>query len=383
MSVARSHLLQRQIAVNGASLVLLGCVAMLTLLGLVVLFSAGRVEADSASIYMKKQSIWLVPAGIGFLIAWRIDLERMRQWVWPIGLVTLVLLVLVLIPGIGSKVNGARRWINLGFANMQVSDFAKIGMVFVLAHYLALNQRVIQTFGRGFLLPSMVFGVVGILVLLQPDYGTAFLCVLVGAVMLFLAGARLLYLIPTGLVGLALFSAAIWYDPVRMRRIFAFLDVEGNKGDSAYQLWQGMLAFGAGGLRGTGLGNGRQQLAFLPEAHTDFIFPIIGEELGFFFSAGVVIAFMVIFVVVLVRLRRAPNLFHFLLAIGLLLFLTLQALINFGVVTGLLPTKGMSLPFISYGGSNLLVMFILVGFLCNCFRVWNRPPLLAPREGAL
>ena len=176
--------------------------------------------------------------------------------------------------------------------------------------------------------------------------------------MLFLAGVRLKFLIPTAVAALTLFAVAVYHDPVRLKRITSFLDVEANRSDSAYQLWQGILAFGAGGLHGVGLGAGRQQMSFLPEAHTDFIFSIVAEELGFVFTTGVVILYMSLFFIGLLQLKRAPNLYQYLLVMGALLFITLQALINIGVVTGTLPTKGMSLPFISYGGSNLVLMFV-------------------------
>jgi len=148
----------------------------------------------------------------------------------------------------------------------------------------------------------------------------------------------------------------------------------------AYQLWQGILAFGAGGLTGVGLGNGRQQFSFLPEAHTDFIFAILGEELGLLATLLVVALFLGIFVIGMIQLRRAPNLYQFLLGSGALFFITLQAIINLGVVTGCLPTKGMSLPFISYGGSNLVVMFVLTGLILNLFRLWAKPFVSKARE---
>ena len=172
----------------------------------------------------------------------------------------------------------------------------------------------------------------------------------------------------------------MYHDPVRLQRITSFLDVEGNRSDSSYQLWQGILAFGAGGVQGVGLGAGRQQMSFLPEAHTDFIFAIVGEELGLVFTLGVVTLFMTLFFVGVLQLKRAPNLYQYLLVMGALLFLTLQALINIGVVTGCLPTKGMSLPFISYGGSNLVFMFVLTGIILNGFRAWELPVLRRQRE---
>ena len=198
--------------------------------------------------------------------------------------------------------------------------------------------------------------------------------------MMFLAGVSLRWLLPVAGLAVSLFSLLVYLDPVRLRRVTSFLDVEANANDSAYQLWQGMLAFGVGGLEGVGLGKGRQQMHFLPEAHTDFIFSVIGEELGLAFSLGIVLCFMTLFVVVSWRLRETQSLYPFLLAMGALTMITLQAIINVGVVTGSMPTKGMSLPFISYGGSNLMVTFIMVGLILNVLRAWGRPVLSHSRE---
>jgi cell division protein FtsW len=297
---------------------------------------------------------------------------------WVLAGALLVSLAIVLVPGIGVSVNGARRWLDLGLMNLQVSDFARIGMVFVLAHYLALNQRRMDSLRRGFLIPGGIIGITSLLILLEPDYGTSFIVAFVGFILLFLGGARLVFLLPTILIGLFLFLAAIAADPVRMRRLVSFFDIEGNRTDATYQVWQAMLAFAAGGLGGVGIGNGRQQRAFLPEAHTDFIFPIVGEELGFICTSGVVIIFLVLFLTGIRQLKKAPNLFYYILACGALLMISVQALLNFAVVTGCLPTKGLSLPFLSYGGSNLVATFILVGILLNCFRSWSRTPPIKP-----
>ncbi len=365
-----------------STLALLLAVAALCILGLLMLYSVGRSHDGGSGSHVIRQSVWMVIAWSALLITWRIPLEPLRRCAWGIGIVSLALLIVVLIPGIGVMVNGARRWIDLGPVHMQVSDFAKIGMIFVLAHYLAANQRNLKAFWCGYAVPCGMIGLVFILVLLQPDFGTALLCALVGAAMLFLAGARMAYLVPSAIAGVAFFATAVFHDPVRLRRILVFLDAEGNRTEGAYQLWQAMLAFGVGGWTGVGIGNGRQQLAFLPEAHTDFIFPIVGEELGLIFSALVVILFLVIFTIIVIRLRAAPNLFHFLLVFGAMLAVTLQALTNLGVATGLLPTKGLSLPFVSYGGSNLLATFILLGLILNCFRQWERGGLNRAKEVA-
>jgi len=309
-----------------------------------------------------------------------VDVVNYRKLAWWIAGITVILLLAVLVPGLGVKVNGARRWLDFGSMRLQAAEPAKFGMVVVLAHYLAANQREIKSFAIGFLRPAIWVGGVSFLILLEPDFGTAFLCGMVGFTLMFLAGTRLTYLAPSVLAGSILFSIAIYFDPIRRARITSFLDVEGNKTDGAYQLWQGMLAFGAGGMKGVGLGNGRQQMAFLPEAHTDFIYPIIGEELGFIFTSGVALVFLAIVILVVYRLRNAPNLYEFTLVAGALLFISYQAIINMAVVTGCMPTKGMSLPFISYGGSNLVLMFAFSGLMLNCFREWTQSPVANPRE---
>jgi cell division protein FtsW len=355
--------------------VVLFCVAVLTLLGLSILFSATAHSGSDPYFFLKRQVMWLGIAVVAGFVVSIVPLERSQKLAWVIGAVLLVGLVLVLIPSIGVWVNGSRRWLPLGPMRLQVSEFAKLGLVFALAVYLGANQRHIKSFWRGFVIPSAMIGVVSGLVILQPDYGMAALCGVVGFAMMFLAGTRLIYLVPSVTTVVSLFCVALYLSPVRWRRIMAFMDVEGNRQDGAYQLWQAILAFGAGGLHGNGLGNGRQQMNFLPEAHTDFIFAVIGEELGLFFTGGVLLLFLLFFLVSLLHLRRAPNLYQYLLVSGALLLVTLQALINMGVVTGCLPTKGMSLPFISYGGSNLVVVFMIVGLIVNTAFSWRRPPL--------
>ena len=361
-------------------LFIVSIVVALTFLGLVVLFSASQAMHDGDStILLRKQLIWLFLATLTGGLALLVDLEALRKYVYWLGLASIILLLLVLIPGIGVEVNGARRWMDFGFMRLQVSEVGKLGLLFVLAHYLASHRRDLDHPIKGFLLPCGLLAIFCLLIILEPDYGTAFLCGAVGGCMLFLAGLRLKFLIPTAVSALTLFSIAVYHDPIRLKRITSFLDVEGNRTDSAYQLWQGILAFGAGGLEGVGLGEGRQQMSFLPEAHTDFIFAIVGEELGFIFTAGVVVLFMTLFFIGFLQLKRAPNLYQYLLVTGALLFITLQALINIGVVTGCLPTKGMSLPFISYGGSNLVFMFTLTGIILNGFRSWELPVLRSQR----
>jgi len=373
---------RRHFTITPASVILV-CVAALLAIGLTVLFSASSTAkgATAPTYFLFKQFIFL---GLSIGVAWvmvLLDLESLRRFAWIIAGGALFLLLIVLIPGIGIEVNGSRRWLNLGFTRLQVSEFAKLALVFALSHYLALNQNKMQDFMKGFVVPCALIGAFCGLIILEPDFGTSFLCGVVGMLLLFLAGGRLKFLLPSMAVGLMACAALIIHSPYRLKRVMSFLDVEANRSEGAYQLWQAILAFAAGGVDGVGIGNGRQQMSFLPEAHTDFIFAIMGEEMGLVFTLLTVALFITIFVAGLMHIRRAPNLFQFLLVTGCLLLICLQAIINLGVVTGMLPTKGMSLPFISAGGSNLLLMGFLVGIIINTSRTWERPkPLQRKRE---
>lgn len=350
----------------------------LTMLGLVMLFSAG-VTKDAHSLLIK-QIIWIGLSVFIFLYVAFVDLNWLKNKTWWVFGFCLLALALTLVPGIGVKVNGAQRWIGIGPLRVQPSEFAKIGLVLGLASFFSDNQREIKSFIRGFLFPSAIIGMICGLIILQPDFGTCFLCGAVGATLMFQSGVSLKWLLPVGGLAILAFSILVYFDPVRIRRVTSFLDVEANANDSAYQLWQGMLAFGVGGIQGVGLGMGRQQMHFLPEAHTDFIFPVIGEELGLICTMAILLCFLFLFLLVGWKLRQAPRLYEYLLAMGALLFVCLQAIINMGVVTGSMPTKGMSLPFISYGGSNLMVTFVFLGIIVNVFRKWDNPGLLKPRE---
>lgn len=358
-------------SLNAATLIVV-CAVALSILGLTILFSASVSYKQGPYYYLTKQLIGVGLAVVVCFVTSRLDLDYVRRHVWWIGVAAAIGLVLVLIPGIGVWRGGARRWLGLGPAVVQVSEFAKLALVFCLAHYLAVNQTRIGEFKRGFLYPLGLIGGFAVLVQQEPDFGTSALMVAVGLVMLFLAGARWRYMLPTFGGVVALFSLAVAMNPNRLRRFLAFLDVEGNKQAGTYQLYQGLAAFAAGGTEGAGLGQGRQQLNFLPEAHTDFILAVLGEELGLAFTLGVVALFTTIFVAGLLHLRRAPNLFQFLLVAGCVLLICLQAIINVGVVTGVFPTKGMSLPFISAGLSNLLLMGLLLGVILNTQRTWGR-----------
>lgn len=351
------------------------CALGLTSLGLSILFSASASFQTKQGVevpyqYLQKQLIGVAVAALICFVASRLNLDYLRRYAWWIGGALVVLLLLVLIPHVGIEVKGSKRWLGYGGARIQVSEFAKFGLIFCLAHYLALNQTRIGEFKRGFVIPLAIVGAFAGLVVLEPDFGTAALMVGVGLLLLFLAGAKWRYTLPTILLIVSAFGVLVAFNENRLRRLTEYLSEE-----KSYQLRQALAAFAAGGTEGTGLGQGRQQLSYLPEAHTDFIFSVVGEELGLWFTLGVVLVFTIMFLAGLVHLRRAPNLFHFLLVTGCLLMICLQAIINLGVVTGVFPTKGMSLPFISAGLSNLLLMGLLLGILLNTQRTWGRVAL--------
>lgn len=361
-------------AVNPVALIVV-CAAGLTILGLTILFSASAYFKQGPYYYLGKQLAGVVLAVALGWVASRVNFDYLRRYVWIIGGGALLLLGLVLVPHLGVIVKGSRRWLGWGPLRLQVSEFAKLALVFCLAHYLAINQTKIGELRRGFVLPLGMIGLFAGLILLEPDFGTAALVVAVGLTLLFLAGAHWRYILPTVAGATVIFAVAVIHNPNRLQRLVSFLDVEGNKTSGTYQLYQSLAAFAAGGVDGVGLGNGLQQHSYLPEAMNDFIFAVVGEELGLWFTLGVVLVFSVIFIAGLMHLRRAPNLFQFLLAAGCLLLICLQAVINLGVVTGIFPTKGMSLPFISAGLSNLLLMGLLIGILVNTRRTWSRPAL--------
>lgn len=353
--------------------VIIVCVCALAVLGLMAVFSA---TAFRSTTYFWKQIFGLgLAVGAGLVVS-RVDLEYCRRHVRLIAGAVLVLLLLVAIPHIGISVNGSRRWLGFGSIRFQVSELAKLGVVFVLAHYLALNQSRMGDLKRGFLFPLGLIGAFAGMNMLQPDFGTTALVGAVGLVLLFLAGARWFYILVSLGGAAAFFTVAVMLNQNRLERFLGFLDVEGNKQDKTYQLYQAILAFASGGIDGVGLGQGRQQMNFLPEAHTDFIFAIVGEELGLIATLGTVAVFLTIFVCGILHLRRAPNQFQYLLVAGCILVVVLQSIVNLGVVTGLLPTKGMSMPFVSAGMSNLLLMGILVGVLVNTRRAWSREHVL-------
>jgi len=359
-----------------ATSVLFFCVASLLALGMVMLFSAstGQPEAN----YLVMQPIWCAIGLAACLTVAAGNYQWLKKYWWLNWVffgVTLVLLALVLAPGIRINVNGAYRWLRLGRFSIQPSELAKIALILMLAWYGDRYQRQMPTFWKGLVFPGLIIVPVLALVFLEPDVGTTMLLATLGGVMLFVAGTRLRFLVPPIAIGVAGLIVFILHNPMRLRRIMAFLYPEQNREEVGYQTYQAMVAIGSGGLTGLGLGDGRQKLGSIPEHHTDFIFSVIGEELGLVATLFVVVAFLAMVVCGVYIALKARDNFGMLLASGVSLLMGLQAAINIGVVTGSLPNKGLSLPFISYGGSNLVVMLACVGLLINVARHAGDEPI--------
>lgn len=360
----------------GAWIAIVLPVLLLTSLGLLILTSAGAGGDDPYGI-VRKQTLWLGIAVFAFLFATFIDLKFLKSISIPFAVVSLILLSLVFF---FPEVNGSHRWINLKIFAIQPSDIAKFSFVILLSSYLYNNQRRMSSFIHGLIKPLGIVAIFCIPIILEPDFGTTAVVGAIGISLIFLAGAKIYQIVALGMPVFIAFCVMVYNDPVRLKRVLSFLDVEGTKTEGSYQLYQGILAFGSGKVTGAGIGQGRQQLSFLPEAHTDFVFAIIGEELGMICTMSVAFLFMVILLAGIWNLRKAPNLYEFSVATGALLMIVVQAISNMCVVTGLMPTKGISLPFISYGGSNLVMMFAFTGLIVNCIRTWNAPKKIKAGE---
>ena len=351
MSSDRPAKVPRKRMVPTPAAVIVVCAVALTILGLTILFSASASFKQGPYYYLDKQLSGVAAAAVLCFVTSRVNLDYARNYAWWIAGAMLLLLALVVVPHVGIMVKGSRRWLGHGAVRLQVSEFAKLGMVFCLAHYLAINQTRIGEFKRGFLFPLLLIGAFAALILKEPDFGTAALTVAVGLLLLFLAGARGPVRGPLGGCGRGHFRgcrSCSTRTVCRGSRPSSTSRGTSSTGPtSSTSPWPHLRS---AARAAPGWVEGRQQLNFLPEAHTDFILAVVGEELGLWFTLGVVALFVVIFCRrASEHLRRAPNLFHFLLAAGCILLICLQALINLGVVTGVFPTKGMSLPFISSG----------------------------------
>jgi cell division protein FtsW len=345
---------------------------VLALVGLVMVFSASAVVAGSRFhdpiYFLKRQLAWLTLGLVVLYVTSRVDYTVWRKFAPALLGITVLLLMAVLIPSLGVSSKGARRWLRLGVVSIQPAEIAKIVAVLYLAAYLAKKEAQLTDLRAGFLPPLLVVGLLATLVVVQPDLGTVVVMGLVTLSLLYLGGARLRHLGSLLLLALPAVALLIMTSPYRRQRLLTFLSPWKDATDSGFQVTQSFLAFGSGGLLGVGLGEGRQKLFFLPEAHTDFVLALVGEELGLVGTFAIMLLFVILALKGFQIAGRAREPFGRHLALGITLLLGVQALINAGVVTGLLPTKGLTLPLVSYGGSSLMASLFGVGVLLSISR---------------
>jgi cell division protein FtsW len=346
-------------------------VAALAVLGIVMLFSTGAFAQDSHGdpyFFLKRQSLWLGVGMIACVVGAMVDYQFWQRTWWMWFVASAILLALCFVPHIGLRINGARRWVNFRVITFQPSDFAKIAAIAFLAHWYSKHEEESGTLLRGFLAPIAITGILMGLIAREIDMGTTALIGGTMFVVMFVAGSSLKYIAPLAASGIAGTLYLGFHMKDRMGRMMAFMDLEKYKETYGLQQWQALMAFGSGGVHGLGLGNGVEKFNYLPFAHTDFIFPMIGEELGLCATLGVVFCYVVIIVFGTVISIQARDRFGMLFGFGVVVMLALQAALNIGVTTSLLPNKGLPLPFISYGGSNLVFCLLGVGILINIYR---------------
>ncbi|MBI5206501.1 MAG: putative lipid II flippase FtsW [Candidatus Firestonebacteria bacterium] len=344
----------------------------LTIAGIIMIYSSSAILAERIYnvnyIFLAKQSIGMI---IGFISLWyffKIDIYDLKRFSVVILITGILLLVLVLIPQIGKKVNGARRWINLYFFNIQPSELIKLCIIIYLADVLSRKQKNINVFSKGILPILFIVGLIFILLKLEPDFGRIIIISAIIFIMLLVGGVAIKYLL--SLIFIASCFMFLWlrHDPLRLERVLSFFNPGEDPLGVGYHLVQSLTALKIGGFMGVGLGNSRQKFFYLPEAHNDFIFAIIGEELGFIGTCVILILFAVFIWRGFKIAFKTEDLYQGLLATGITIMISVETIINMGVVMGIMPTKGTPLPFISYGVSSLITNMAAVGILLNVSR---------------
>lgn len=347
-------------------------VLTLTCFGMIMVFSSSSVRAyyyyNDSFYFFKRQLIWSILGFLAMIFFMNYDYWKIKKHEKLIVFVMFLLLVLVLVPGIGKKVNEARRWIGIGALTIQPSEIAKLGMIIYLSCGLERKGNKVHSFFSGILPFLLVMGVICGLILKEPHLSATVLIGMTTLIMLFVGGARITHMIGMGAAGFALALMLAVSKPYRLKRILSFLDPWKNPSEEGYHIIQSLYALGSGGLIGVGIGQSRQKFFYLPEPQTDFIFSVIGEELGFIGAAFVIIAFMFFIWRGYRTAMAAPDMFGKLMATGITTLIALQFLINIAVVTASIPVTGMPLPFISYGGSSLTITMCQIGILLNISR---------------
>lgn len=348
-------------------------VSCLIFIGIMMIYSSSGVyameELGDSLHYLKRHLLFLVLSVILMSGVMALDYRNLQKFSKPMMLAAIAVLILVLVPGIGKSSFGAQRWFKIGPFFIQPSEFVKVVMMIYVADFLSRKQNRIASLFHGFAPVILMLGTIGALIVLQRDLGSTVLIGLVVIIMIFIAGAKIKHLAGLGLLAIPAFYFLVVCVPYRWRRIVTFLDPWKDQMGAGFQLTQSQIALGNGGLFGVGLGQSIQKLFYLPAAHTDFILSIIGEEVGFVGTFVVVLLFTA-FVIQGARIaKRTTDSFGYFLSIGIVSMIGIQASLNIGVTIGALPTKGLPLPFISYGGSALVVTMIMVGLLLNISRI--------------
>ncbi len=346
---------------------------VLVVFGALMIYSSTSVitpalaKKGATEFYYFKRHVFTIFVGLCLMfLAYTVKPSFLKKIAIPLLLFSFVLLLFVFLPGIGVQVNGARRWIRLWPSTFQPSELVKLSMVIFLARYLSSPAFRTESFAS-FIKPLAVMVIFQAVMLMQPDFGAAMSLAFLAIAMLFLSGTRLRYIISLAFLALPMLIMLI-KEPYRLRRVTSFMDPWKDPLGSGFQLVQSFIAFGSGGIAGVGIGSSKQKLSYLPESHTDFIFSIIGEEFGFIGVSVIVALFVIIFFRGFSIANRTQDKFTYYLAVGLSLMISVQALVNFAVATGLVPTKGLPLPFISYGGSSLLMNMAAIGILLKISR---------------
>jgi cell division protein FtsW len=348
------------------------CPLLLLGMGLVMIFSSSAVIAmerhhGDPYFFLKRQVVSAVIGVTAMFFAMRVDYRNLKRYIYVIYIFTAILLLSVLIPGVGVSGNGAQRWISLGVTTFQPSEFAKLAMVIFFAGFLAKKdaEKKLGDFVFGYLPNIIDLTLIFSLIYMQRDMGAPLIIAAVAVTLFIVGGVRLSHLAGTALIAMPLLYAAVYTVEYRRKRMLSFLNPWDDAADSGYQIIQSFVALSNGGLWGTGLGNGKQKLFYLPEPHTDFIFSIIGEELGLIGALSVLALFLVLAWRGVKAGLQAQDKFGGLLALGITFTITIQALLNISVTTGVTPTKGLPLPFISQGGTALVMWLVSIGLLAN------------------
>jgi cell division protein FtsW len=351
--------------------ILVLAVAVLVTVGLVMLYSTGAFAPDSHGDqfnFLKKQSFWLGVGLVFSILLALLDYHRLERFWYILFPISLGLLVLCFVRPIGMRVNGSWRWIHAGPVTFQPSELAKLVAIIFVAWWFSKFETKCKGVLMGLIYPVGIVVTLLVPILLETDLGTTLLIGGTVLLIMFVAGASPKFLGPLVVVGVAALLGIAWHIAERQGRLLAFLHPDQYQEKEGHQQWMGLIAFGSGGVEGLGLGNGRQKMLYLPYAHTDFIFPVIGEELGLRVTLVVVFCYLLIVTSGILISLNAKDRFGMLLGFGCTAILGLQAAINIGVTTSLFPNKGLPLPFISYGGSNVFFCLICVGILINIYR---------------